>query len=811
MSQPTPPTAVTIPRRTKERHLLNLSEATFRDEVVRPLFLLLDFRDGRDLCGPMEAGKDALFILVNNLGQQDVYVVQTKKGNITLAATASKNLYNLKAQLRTALDAHVILLNPHRKVYPAKAILCVSGRINEAAKSHICDDLNDPRLSFMDADDLIPLVDAHYSEFWLGVDAKLAPYLRALRRGIEAATRDFHDASPTHAAAHSPATDDMFVPIHVTRVSSRVVKRSGRVEREPFLEDAKIQELLHRPERRILLLGAAGTGKTTCLRRLAYLAATQALSSDAPPTIPILLKAREVATDPHPLVEQCDTATRRLTTTPQPAFGVPDLEAGRLCVMIDALDEVAAIDQRQHVISTAAAFSQRYSKCQIIMTSRPLSSLYSLAQIDHFEEFSVSPIGVRSAQQMVTRLHRKGNLSPKHTSEILRRLQSVHGMELSPLLVTVFVSTTEYERRDIPANITELFKKYTEMMLGRWDATKGMGLQYQASLKDFVIQQVALAMHQKRETDIELVALKARIATELADRGHEASVDILTTEIVERSGLFRQNGERVEFRHHILQEFFAGRALSSQAALEPIISDDWWRRAVVFYFGENPSDGRGLEAARTAVCDRSAPERCNAALTLGLALQACYLVEVGARREILAWTIATLAMSQKEFVDVQVEAGRGPLLSLLRFYLVGRDSVGAQILGLHHEEVAQLARVNPDLDEDNIAEFWVIVGLVEAGFLKEAESRIERFSTDDNRLRYMLYLSCLLLRQTRTTSKGDRKIADRIGALLSPYVQGQRDEILKEYSSELLELRGAHIKRIDTQPESGDDQPDTNS
>ena len=168
-------------------------------------------------------------------------------------------------------------------------------------------------------------------------------------------------------------------------------------------------------------------------------------------------------------------------------------------------------------------------------------------------------------------------------------------------------------------------------------------------------------------------------------------------------------------------------------------------------------------------------------------------------------------MSQKEFVDVHVEAGRGPLLSLLRFYLVGRDSVGAQILGLHHEEVAQLARVNPDLDEDNIAEFWVIVGLVEAGFLKEAESRIERFSTDDNRLRYMLYLSCLLLRQTRTTSKGDRKIADRIGALLSPYVQGQRDEILKEYSSELLELRGAHIKRIDTQSESGDDQPDTNS
>ena len=58
---------------------------------------------------------------------------------------------------------------------------------------------------------------------------------------------------------------------------------------------------------------------------------------------------------------------------------------------------------------------------------------------------------------------------------------------MNRLLVTVFVATTDYSRKDIPANITELFKKYTEMMLGRWDASKGLAQQYQAPLKDFVL------------------------------------------------------------------------------------------------------------------------------------------------------------------------------------------------------------------------------------------------------------------------------------------------------------------------------------
>ena len=99
--------AQAISRFKKERFLLSLSEDKFRDEVVRPLYLRLGVEDGRDLCGPMEKGKDAVFVARNQLGMEEVWVVQTKKGKLNLAKKAGTNLIEASVQLRTALRTRV--------------------------------------------------------------------------------------------------------------------------------------------------------------------------------------------------------------------------------------------------------------------------------------------------------------------------------------------------------------------------------------------------------------------------------------------------------------------------------------------------------------------------------------------------------------------------------------------------------------------------------------------------------------------------------------------------------------------------------
>jgi len=121
-----------ITQEEKERFLAQMSEDDFREKVVRRLFKRLGLTDGRDLCGPTEHGKDALFFEADALGGRDLVVVQTKKGNLNLASNPSQNLYEAIAQLRTALKADYVCVKDKRRLFPIKVYLAASGIINDS-------------------------------------------------------------------------------------------------------------------------------------------------------------------------------------------------------------------------------------------------------------------------------------------------------------------------------------------------------------------------------------------------------------------------------------------------------------------------------------------------------------------------------------------------------------------------------------------------------------------------------------------------------------------------------------------------------
>ncbi len=101
-------------------------------------------------------------------------------------------------------------------------------------------------------------------------------------------------------------------------------------------------------------------------------------------------------------------------------------------------------------------------------------------------------------------------------------------------------------------------------------------------------------MHRERLTSIDLARFDQIVRTELETRGHKADTEQLRDEILNRSGLFRWNGDVIEFRHLMIQEFFAGRGIPTQSFLQSVITDYWWRRAIVFFFGEHPGSSEAL-------------------------------------------------------------------------------------------------------------------------------------------------------------------------------------------------------------------------
>jgi hypothetical protein len=791
--------AASISKFKKERYIKQMSEDDFRDRVIRPLFLQRGLQDGRDLCGPQEAGKDAIFINENCLGIQEIYVLQTKKGNLNLSKNRSQNAVTAATQLKTALQSRITLISTKQKVLPICAILCASGRINDKARNFIIDEVQDPHIVFMDIDDLIPQIDTYIPELWCDIDTNLFPYLRALKRSIEKDTQLFtrgelvaSDLPPV------PTSDKLFISLNVYRYILKLKRDHGRVEQVPDIEELPVTGLLTRRESLILLIGGAGSGKSTAFLRMAYILCERAETTEDLTPIPIFFRAQEIVNqNDKTLLDMSIAKGQEISGRLESPINTTHLTRGLLYVFIDALDEVPNMDMQQLVVKKAIDFQNRYSNCRVFISSRDYSYIEQIPELNTFVQFHLSPISFKQAEKILKRLLKTESLPMTEAEEFLRRMQDVHGLELNPLIVTIFAASSEHSRRDIPANITELFKKFTEQMLGRWDSSKGLALQYQAPLKDFVLTQITYKLHSKKKTRIQVVTLKKIIEEELVSRGHKANIEILTDEIVNRSGLFRKIGDEIEFRHFMLQEFFAGRGIPSPENVHQLVVDNWWRRSLVFYFGEKPNEGELLQKLICKLDSVSEPDAYQGTITLGLAIQASYLLVITEKIPIVEWVIVKMAKIFHDFEKEVVSKSNFPLHDFLKYYLFARDAVAFSLLKENHEKI--LGEIMTENDSKVLADmkqFWFIIGLIESGYLREAEDYLKDFNPTDRRLFLGIHLGSFLVQHLRLTTKEERDAAKCICDSISGHLIALKKQLIDEFKTELFEVQKEEIKAL---------------
>lgn len=625
----------------KYRFLLAMSEDDFRDKVIRPLFLRMKLIDGRELCGVDEQGRDALFIGKNNLRQDELYYIQTKKGKLNMASKPSENAMTSITQLKTALGTNYVFLPTKKKIYPNHVLLCTSGTINDKARNYIHNEIKDPRIKFYDCNDLIPLIDELYPELWLGIDVNKLPYLRNLKKYLEQFNENAFLSDLVSVDSKSTVvTNELYVTLKLNFTEKVIKRHKGKTIYEPKITEIPAEAIIRKPQNRIIILGGPGTGKSTILKRVAYVLCEQPVSEDIALTLPVLLRAIDIADTQEDLLSICNQAMQVIALSDKPCFSPDDLHKGNVAVLIDALDEVADIKKIKEVLNKIEDFNQKFPGCKIILTSREYTFIKNLNELAKFEEYRVADINFKQATQIVEKLSKRKSVPRTILQETIRRLQDIHGVTLNPLLVTVFVATSDYSRKDIPANITELFKKFTEMMLGRWDSAKGFNQLYHADLKDFLLRRLAYEMHKKGIVSISEKSCVDFFAHELETRGQRlGDITVLINETLHRSGLFRCNEGTVEFRHLLLQEFFAGRGIQNPAEVVELIKEQWWQRAIIFYFGENPGDSSTLQKAITDLNTTDVNERFIAIVTFGLATQACYLIKVDRKLSFLRWVI----------------------------------------------------------------------------------------------------------------------------------------------------------------------------
>ena len=117
-----------------------------------------------------------------------------------------------------------------------------------------------------------------------------------------------------------------------------------------------------------------------------------------------------------------------------------------------------------------------------------------------------------------------------------------------------------------------------------------------------------------------------------------------------------------------------------------------------------------------------------------------------------------------------------------------------------------LAQQNPNLAltgelAAQLEEFWLIVGLMESGHLREAFERIKKFKPSQPLPLLSLHLGAFLIQHIRSGTKAQKQLGKQIAEHLLPEVRPSITKYLKEFKSKLIEIQKGEVKALPLESE----------
>ena len=357
--------------------------------------------------------------------------------------------------------------------------------------------------------------------------------------------------------------------------------------------------------RRLMVTGAPGSGKSMLLKSLILAYAEDRLFSQKEDVTPILLELNRLSDSTLSIEQHLVEALGRDDFIKATWFVKQGLKNGNLMLLLDGLDELNGNDRPQ-VVKRIKEFLDKDGKdkdgkkCRVIITCR--TQVYN--QEFHQETDQVLEIVEFSDQQIRRFLGAWKSEMPAEKSveqliQTLRERPRIMALARNPLLLTIIAYLYTDTTFILPHSRSEFYQQATEILLEKWDQSKPQSQpnQYRGRDKRQVLQVLALYNQdstnqhsQDRRSMDYLVALEqVKSVLPLLNLSVESAEAILN-EIVERSGLLLaiDGGQRYQFSHLTLQEFFAAAALSQQK--EELVTrfkqdKDAWREVVKLWCG----------------------------------------------------------------------------------------------------------------------------------------------------------------------------------------------------------------------------------
>ncbi len=371
-----------------------------------------------------------------------------------------------------------------------------------------------------------------------------------------------------------------------------------------------------RNKRGVVILGDPGSGKTTHLKRLLLWCLRNGPERIGLPSdmLPVFLALREL----KKLDQGIDAFIQDQLHGPHlqtPAgFGERLLRRGRLLFLLDGLDEVANLAQREQVAKWIVDGLRVHPTCRFVVTSRFAGYSPTVHLSGDFLEMHIRPLTAEQAERFVHRwyaLVEKGlakdpsqaeGIAQEKAENLVQRLREpdfrarrVFELTRNPLLLAN-ICLVHRHRGGLPHKRARLYEECIDVLLEHWRQAKNLSVGVSAQAGRRALQPAALWLHREegrtRATAAEL-APQVESVLKAAQGAGGTAADFLHT-IRDESGLLTGwDTEHYGFMHLGFQEYLAAREIHTRAFETPAVlselaahfGDSWWQEVAFLLLG----------------------------------------------------------------------------------------------------------------------------------------------------------------------------------------------------------------------------------
>lgn len=455
-----------------------------------------------------------------------------------------------------------------KKIFLSEIWIINNDSITSNAQQKIHYKYKSSSILFFDDMKVASLVDKFYPEYWTDISVKLGEYIRNIQTFSERITKN---------SSILEFQEDINIEQKIRKLSSKVKPDRGRSSR---ILNTTIHDAI-KVDRLVFLEGVMGAGKSNLVKR-AIERITKHDVINIEKVIPIGMTFKDYM-DLHgeDIARILEQAIADSNTDPN---------KHTYLLIIDGLDEVQlSSDKKLEVLRSISRYVSAQSNVKVLITSRSVEDIKEKNEIDrYFTRYQVLQLSTR---QLLTFIEKACDnpVAIERLAAGIDRSVLFRNLPKTPISAILLARILKEDPAELPSTMTELYSKYSELVLGRWDMSKGLQSQKEYEIIDSVCTNLGAYVIEHGLNEISSREAQDFFSGYIKERNLKLSAETIYDKFLSKSEIVNYNNKNltINFKHRTFAEYFSAKKFirDNSAVINDQVYDPYWCTVFFFFVG----------------------------------------------------------------------------------------------------------------------------------------------------------------------------------------------------------------------------------